>query len=126
MTAFPRILVDAVVFVVMALTALGGLVFGWVKWRKERRRAELPAWRRGIATIGLVAVVAQALVFIALWTCPQIDQDYKLFGQWARCVLPSFGVAMPCTLAGKGASRWWLLSSSFLLFTVSFFTALSV
>ena len=123
MTAFPHILVSAVLFVAMILVAFGGLAYAWMKWRGEARKVELPAWRRTVANIGFLAVAVQAVLFIASWT--RIGRDYVLFGQWARWVLPSFLVAVPCVLAGKGASRWWLLASSVLLFVICFFIVLS-
>ena len=107
----------------MTASAFGGLAYAWRKWRGEARKVELPAWRRTAANIGFLAVALQAVLFIAFWT--RIGRDYLLFGQWARWVLPSFLVAVPCALAGKGASRWWLLSSSVLLFVLCFFIVLS-
>ena len=39
MTAFPHILVSAVVFVTMILVAFGGLAYAWKKWRGEAGKA---------------------------------------------------------------------------------------
>ena len=123
MTAFPHILVSAVLFVAMILVAFGGLAYAWKKWRGESRKVELPAWRRTVTNIGFLAVTVQGISLIASWT--RIGRDYALFGQWARWVLPAFLVALPCVLVGKGTSRWWLLSSSVLLFVICFFIVLS-
>jgi hypothetical protein len=114
---------DAVLFVIMIAGAFDSLVYTWVKWFWRTAKADLPAWRRVAAALGFVAVVMQAGLFIASWT--RIGQDHVLFGQWARWVLPSFLVAVPLVLAGKGSSRWGLLSSSIVLFVVSFFIVLS-
>jgi hypothetical protein len=116
-------LVSEVIFVVVTLIAFGALAFAWKNWRAEPGKVELPAWRRAAANLGFLAVAAQAALFIASWT--HIGRDYVLFGRWARWVLPSFLVALPCVLAAKGASRRWLLSSSVLLFVICFFIVLS-
>ncbi len=114
---------DAFLFIAMALTAFGGLPYAWIKWRREISKTEISSWRRAIANVGFLAVGVQALVFLAFWT--RISGDYVLFGQWARWVFSTFAVAVPLVLAGRGASRWWLLSSSTLLFVMCFFMTLS-
>lgn len=113
---------DAVLFVVMVAGAFASLICAWVKWFWRTPKASLPAWRRGVATLGFVAVVVQAGLFIASWT--RLGRDYVWFGQWARWVLPSFLVALPLVLTGKGLSRWWLLSSSVILFVICLFIVL--
>ena len=118
----PRIVVEGVVFGLMTLTASWGLAYAWWLWRVELGR-NLPPWRKVVASIGLLAVTSQALLFILSWT--RIGRDYALFGQWARWVLPTFLIAVPCVFAGKGPSRWWLLSSSVLLFIICFFITLA-
>jgi hypothetical protein len=115
-------IVQEIIFVAMIIAAFCGLVFGWTKWRHENRKACIPVWRRILAGAGILAVTAQAIVFIESW---RIGSDYVLFGKWARWVLPSFLVALPCVIAGRGASRWSLLSSSILLFVLCFFIILS-
>lgn len=122
-TVLPHIVVEGVVFGLMTLTASWGLAYAWWLWRVELGRDNLPPWRRVVASIGLLAVTSQALLFILSWT--QIGRDYALFGQWARWVLTTFLIAVPCVFAGKGRSRWWLLSSSVLLFIICFFITLS-
>jgi hypothetical protein len=125
MTGFPHIVVEAVAFAVMTATALVGLAYALKNWRDEVRRVDIAAWRRVAATFGLLAVAAQAALFAAIWVRPEIDRDYALLGQWSRWVGRTFLVAVPCVFAGKGASRWWLLSSSVLLFVICFFIALT-
>src|SRR5271157_2591094 len=98
---------DAVLFVAMVVGAFGSLVYAWKKWLWEPQKSELPAWRRVVANLGFIAVAAQAVLFALSWT--RIGRDSVLFGQWARWVLPTFLVALPCVIAGKGPSRWWLL-----------------
>src|SRR5271154_6446804 len=110
---------DAVFFIGMVACAVGCLAYAWKTWHGETRKLNFPAWRRTAANIGFLAVAVQAILFIAFWT--RIGRDYILFVRWARWVLPSFIVALPLILAGKGTSRWWLLSSSILLFVICFF-----
>jgi hypothetical protein len=109
----------------MIISAFGGLVYAWKRWRDDTQKLELPAWRRAVANIGFLAVAAQAVLFLVFWKWPGVGRDYVSLGQWARWILPTFLVALPFVLAGKGRSRWWLLSSSVLLFIVCFFIALS-
>ena len=118
----PHIVVGFVFFGLMILTAFWGLAYAW--WRLRARLKEpLSLWRRVLATIGLLAVSVQAMLFILSWT--RIGKDASLLAQWARWVDPTFLVAAPCVLAEKGASRWWLLSSSILLFVMCFLITLS-
>jgi hypothetical protein len=114
---------DAVLFIAMILIAFGGFPYALIKWRGEISKAKIPIWRRTLANIGFLAVGVQAVLFLASWT--RIGSDYVLFGLWARWVIPTFVIAVPFVLAGKGAARWWLLSSSVLLFFICFFIALS-
>lgn len=116
---------EAVLFIAMIISAFGGLVYAWKRWRDDTQKLELPAWRRAVANIGFLAVAAQAVLFLVFWKWPGVGRDYVSLGQWARWILPTFLVALPFVLAGKGRSRWWLLSSSVLLFIVCFFIALS-
>jgi len=120
-----RVIVEAIIFLAICLTALGCFVYAVRKKRTEAQRIKLPVWRQVAIALGFLAVATQAAVFLAFWIWPPIGRDYVSFGQWARWVLPPFLVAVPCALAGKGASRWWLLSSSVLLFVICFFTVLS-
>jgi hypothetical protein len=123
MILLPHIVVGFVVFGLMILTAFGGLAYAWWSLRARLVREPLSLWRRALATIGLVAVSVQALLFILSWT--RIGQGPALLGQWARWVFPTFLVAALCALAEKGSSRWWLLSSSILLFVMCFLITLS-
>lgn len=121
-TVQPHIVIEALVFGLMTLTATSGLAYAWWHCDVVLGNKTLPFWRRIAASIGLLAVTMQALLFILSWT--RIGSGV-LFGQWARWVLPTFLVAVPCVLAGKGAFRWWLLLSSVLLFVICFFIVLS-
>jgi hypothetical protein len=119
----PHIIIEVAVFGLLPLIAFWGLAYTWWHRRGELEWETLPSWRRIVANIGLLAFTVQAVLFILSWT--RIGRDYTLFGRWAGWVLPTFLVAVPCVLAGNGKSRWWLLSSSVLLFVICFFIVLS-
>jgi len=115
-----RIVVGAILLVAIGLMALAVLAYGLWRWSRRAQRLELPVWRRVASFAGFVAVTVQGASFIAFWCWPQISRDNRLLGVWARWALGSFVVAVPCVLAGKGASRWWVFSSSVLLFVICF------
>ena len=124
MTSLPsHVLVELVLLGVMTLTAFWGLVYAWWHFRLGFAKETLPAWRRTFASIGLLAVTTQALLFILSWT--PIGHGNEGSGLWEPWISPAFFVAVPCVLAGKGASRWWLLSSSILLFVMCFLFTLT-
>lgn len=123
MLILPHIVAGFVFFGLMILTAFWGLAYAWCRLRAQLVKEPLSLWRRVLATIGLLAVSAQAMLFILSWT--RIGKDPALLAQWARWADPTFLVAAPCVLAEKGASRWWLLSSSILLFVMCFLITLS-
>jgi hypothetical protein len=120
-----RVLVEASVFMAICLVAVGS--FGYAVWRRtsEAATTKLPAWRQLATITGFLAVAVQASVLAVFWIWPSIGRNYITFGEWARWVLPSFLVALPTVLAGRGSSRWWLLTSSVLLFVISFLIVLS-
>jgi hypothetical protein len=107
----------------MILVAFGGFAYAWIAWRSKARETRLSTWRRTVFYVGFLAVAKQACLLIASWT--RFARG-DLFYQWCRWVLPSFLIALPCVLAGKGAARWWLLASSVLQFVISSFIVLSV
>jgi hypothetical protein len=102
----------------MALTAFWGLTYGWWHWRAGFVMATLSFWRRTIATVGLLLITLQALVFAVLWA--EFASNHLPLAHQAYRLTPLFLVAVPCVFGGKGPSRWWLLSSSILLFVISF------
>ena len=116
MREVPRVFVEAISFALMVLTAFGGLIYALTRWREQCRAAGIPAWRRIAMIVGLLAVTAQAALFLSLFAWPHLSQEYALLSRWARWVVGVFLIAVPCALAGKGAARWWLLLSSVTLF----------
>src|SRR5215469_745845 len=111
MTLFPsHVLVELVEFGIMTLAAFWGVAYGWWHRRAELTKGTLPRWRRIGATVGLLAVTVQALLYVLSWV--HMGRNNVLFGQWERLFFPAFLLAAPCVLVGKGASRWWLFSSS--------------
>jgi hypothetical protein len=119
----PHIVVGFILFGLMILTAFWGLLYAWWRLRARLVKEPLPLWRQVLASIGLMAVSAQAVLFMLSWT--RIGKDTALMAQWAQWVFPTFAVAVPSVLAEKGTSRWWLLSSSILLFVMCFLITLS-
>jgi len=99
------------------------LAYGLLKWFIDDRKLELPPWRRAVFVAGSLGVIFQAALFVASWR--RDISNYASFGQWSRLVLPSFLLAAGCVLVGKGASRWWLLSASVVLFVLCFLIVLS-
>jgi len=109
------------ILLMLMVAAFVGILYVWIVGRGVVRKLELPTWRRRGATIGLIAVTTQAVMFISFWT-PLFRSDTQLM--WgARIELLVAVLAIPCVLTAKGASRWWLLLSSVVLMIGSFFTA---
>jgi hypothetical protein len=114
---------EKIIFVAIIVAGLAGFLLALRAWFKTEKSQTLPAWRRVLFSLGFLAVAGQVVLFALSWT--HIGRDRALFAAWARFVYPSFGVAVPLIFAGKGAARWWLLASSFLLFVLCFFVMLS-
>jgi hypothetical protein len=111
-------------FVVIFLIPSGTFAYALIEWRRELQKAAVPFWRRIAANLGFIAVAAQGAVLLSVSIWPQLSR-MPLLSQWARWVFPTFIVAVPFVLVGKGASRSWLLSSSLLLFIFCFSLVLS-
>jgi hypothetical protein len=125
MTILPiGIVAGALLLVALGLPVLAAFGYALAKWCREARTIPLPMWRRVAAFIGVVAVIVQGGLFFAFWHWPQISRDNMLFSAWARWSFAAFLVAL-FVLAGKGVSRWGLLSLALLLFAVSFFITLT-
>jgi|ERR1700690_317077 hypothetical protein len=108
---------------VMVVGSFVGLFLGWTSNLGIVNGLPVTAWRLAAARIGLFAVSAQALFFIALWT-PFVHHRILLW----QCVPLEFlllFIAAPCILSGRMQHRWWLLTSSAFLPIVSFFVVLS-
>lgn len=125
MSAPPGIVAEAIAYIGVVLLAVGGLVYSFVKWLREARRSELPAWRRTAANLGFLAVAIQAALLLSFLLWHRISRDHQLLGLWATLIYPTFVIAVPLTLAGRGSSRWWLLSSSVVVFVLCFFLSLT-
>jgi hypothetical protein len=119
----PDVLKDLVELGIMTLTALWGLTYGWHHLRVQLANGTFPLWRRTLVIIGLLAVSVQALLFALSWA--RLGRGNILFGQWERWFAPTFFLAVPCVLFAKGATRWWLLSSSILFFVMCFLFTLT-
>src|ERR1035437_5386360 len=120
-----RLIPSAIFYLTLNLVAVAGFIFALKVWFSQRRSLAISTWRQVVFTLGIAAAGLQIVLFALSWT-HILWADRVLFGRWARMLFPSFAVAVPCILAGKGAARWWLLSSSVLLFIICFFVMLSV
>lgn len=116
-----HILIDGAIVLATLFFASAGFVYGLTQWLSSVRRRDAPLWRRLLAGAGLFAILTQLGLFVAYWAWPRIGREPKLLSAWARWTVLPFIVALPCTFAAKGSSRWWLLASSLLLFVICFF-----
>jgi hypothetical protein len=78
MTTHRHLLLGFVLLGLMTLMAFGGLVFAWWHWKPDYLKQPLPLWRRIPASIGLIAVTIQALLFLLWWA--GIGRDPVLIG----------------------------------------------
>ncbi|PYT28684.1 MAG: hypothetical protein DMG58_18010 [Acidobacteria bacterium] len=76
-----------------------------------------------VAHIGLFAVTAQALLFIALWT--PLVRYRLLLSQSVNLELALLLIAVPCIFWGRLRRRWWLIASAAFLPVVSWFSVLA-
>jgi hypothetical protein len=103
--------------------------YGWSELRRKIHQGELPGWRRIAASVGILFITAQTMLFITLLATifsHKVAVPYRFF--LSRCVLTELAllvVAAPCMLAWRGRFRWWLFLSSFYLPVISFFSALA-
>jgi hypothetical protein len=112
---------------------LGGpsvvVFYSWREWYNEIHQGELPVWRRLAASVGILFITAQTILFITLLATifsHKVAVPYRFF--LSGCVLTEVAllvVAAPCTFAWRGRFKWWLLASSFYLPVISFFSALA-
>jgi hypothetical protein len=124
MSGRPGILAQIIFYVCVVIIALGGLTYSFVKWLREDRKAVISKWRRVLVYFGFLAVGSQSALFLAFFLWHRISRDRHLIGVWANLTYPAFIAAIPLVLAGKGTSRWWLFSSSIILFVLCFFMSL--
>lgn len=97
--------------------------YGWSEWRSKICKGEFPMTRRIAASLGILSITAQTVLFISLLGA---IIHYKVLGPYSavlfRCVFAELLLALlaaPCTFALRGRTRWWLLASS-LLFASDF------
>jgi hypothetical protein len=106
---------------------------GWSEWHSKIYKGEFSVWQRVTASVGILSVTAQTILFIALLI--------TIFGTFRNEVLVAHRffltdsvlvelvlliLAAPCTFAWRGRVKWWLLASSFYLPVISFFSVLAV
>jgi hypothetical protein len=125
MSAPPRVLGQVFGYAIIILIAFGGFGYSLKKWHSETRKRELSTWRRMAANLGFLVVALQAALLLAALTWPRISRNHDVFGQWVNGVLVAFFLGVPLVLAGKWSSRWWLLSSSIIIFAICYLIALT-
>jgi hypothetical protein len=107
-----------------------GVFYGWSEWRSGIYKGDLPVWRRVTASIGILSITAQTMLFIVLLITIfhfKVLVPYRFF--LFRCVLIELVlllVAISYMFAWRGRFRWWLLASSFYLSVISFFSVLGI
>jgi len=107
----------------MIVTSFLGLFLGWAS-RGEIVGAVSPSSsRKVVAHIGLFAVTAQALLFIALWT--PLVRYRLLLSQSVNLELALLLIAVPCIFWGRLRRPWWLIASAAFLPVVSWFSVLA-
>jgi hypothetical protein len=124
MSGRPGILAQITFYFCIVIIALGGLTYSFLKWLREDRKTAISKWRGVLVYFGFLAVGAQSALFLVFFLWHRISRDRHLIGVWANLTYPAFIAAIPLVLAGKGTSRWSLLSSSITLFVLCFFMSL--
>jgi hypothetical protein len=119
----PELIVEGIIYLGLCLAPFGCFACAVRKWVEISKRQAVPSWRRIAVWVGFLAVAGQAVSFALCWT--SLGNDVRNFQMLSRWMLGSFLVALPLVLIGKGASRWWLLSSSVIWFVVGCFFVLS-
>jgi hypothetical protein len=92
-----HVYIEAAVFLVLCLIALGSFGYAVWKWRMGTETKRLPVWRQVATILAFLAVATQVGVIAVYWIWPQIGRDYIMFGQWARWVA-SYSVCSPVCL----------------------------
>ena len=111
------------VLLTMVVASFLGLFLGWASRGEIVGAVSLTSWRKLVAHIGLFAVTAQALLFIALWT--PLVRYRVLLSQSVNLELALLLIAVPCIFWGRVRRRWWLIASAAFLPVVSWFSVLA-
>ena|ERR1700674_4309134 len=125
-----EIIAGILILVIILVVPLVGVFYGWSEWHREIYKGELTVWRRITASVGILAITAQTILFITVLITIfryRVLVPYRFFlsgSVFAELAL--LLLAAPCTFAWRGRVRWWLLASSFYLPVISFFSVLAV
>jgi hypothetical protein len=124
---------------ILAGIIIGGMILGgpsvvvfrgWSEWRSKVYQSDLPVLRRIIASVGVLSVTAQTILFLILFITIfhfKVLVPHRFFLSWCVFIeLLLLLVAGPCMFAWQGRFRWWLLASSVYLPVISFFSVLAV
>jgi hypothetical protein len=118
------IIISGILLVGPSVVALNG----WSEWHSKIYNGEVSAWQRVAASVGILSVTAQTVLFMTLLITIFANARYEtlvahrffltdsVFAEFVLLLL-----AAPCTFAWHGRARWWLLASSFYLPVISFF-----
>jgi hypothetical protein len=111
------------VLLAMIVASFLGLFLGWASRGEIVGVVPLSSSRKVVAHIGLFAVTAQALLFIALWT--PLVRYRLLLSQSVNLELALLLIAVPCIFWGRLRRRWWLIGSAAFLPVVSWLSVLA-
>jgi hypothetical protein len=124
-----QILAGIIISGMLLAGPLAVVFYGWSEWHGKIHQGELPVWKRIAASVGILFITAQTILFITLLATifsHKVAAPYRFF--LSECVLSELAllvVAAPCAFAWRGRFRWWLLASSVYLPVISFFSALA-
>ena len=118
-----------ILFGAMIMGGFAALIWGLKLYARRDAKAR-PLWRRAFAAFGLFLTSLQAILLAGFWVnnirIGGWDNDYLLFRSWVRVECGLFVLALLCLLIGSARYRWWVPTSSVLLFSVCFFVAVSM
>jgi hypothetical protein len=118
-----RNFLPSAVLLAMIVASILGLFLGWASRSEGAGAVPFSSSRKAVARIGLFAITAQALLFIALWT-PLVRYRF-LLSQSVNLELALLLIAIPCIFWGRLRRRWWLIASAAFLPVMSWFSVLA-
>jgi hypothetical protein len=129
-TVLGQVIAGIIILTMILVVPLVSVFCGWSEWQRKIRKGELALWLRIAASVGIVIITAQTILFISVLGA---IIRYKVLDPYSeilfRCVIAELVMglfAAPCTFAWRGRTKWWLLASSFYLPVISFFSVLGV
>jgi hypothetical protein len=117
-------IVFAIFGVSMLVACLVGPFYVWSEWHGKIYKAQIPARRRVMASIGLFAVTTQAILFVGIWIL--VRRGPVLLGNIAVIELLMLLPVILSLFAWERRARWLLLASSVSLCIISSFAVLAL